>query len=455
MLRLHAGGNSSTYCDGLSRRSFVQLGIAGMAAVGLGDVLRAQAWGKQSGAPDDRSCILLWLDGGPGHMDLYDMKPDAPAEYRGIWSPIKTNVPGIEITELFPRQAQVADKFAILRSLYHDQGDHFTAGHMMLTTKNAGVSGGSQAGRFPSIGSIVAQQAGPRHPDIPPYLAVPYASSIGLRPGYFGANFIGPAYDPFETNGDPNASNFKVNNVSLDAQLTVERLDDRTNLHKRLDRLQRQVDRRGLFDTMDRFEQDAVQLVTGPRGREAFDLSKEDERLRESYGRNSFGQSTLLARRLVEHGARFVTVHSGGWDHHWDLQEGMNRLLPQIDAGVAGLLTDLDQRGLLEKTLVILCGEFSRTPRMNDGSGKGTPGRDHWGNSTFVLLAGGGIRGGQIYGSTDSKGERPRDNPVTCDNLHATIYKSLGINPKIQLLSLQGRPTPVLEDPTAIDGLFA
>ena len=374
MLRVHARGNSSTYCDGHSRRSFVQLGIAGLASVGLGDVLRAQAWGKQSGVPDDRACILMWLDGGPGHMDLYDMKPDAPAEYRGIWSPIKTNVPGIEITELFPRQAQVANKFAILRSLYHDQGDHFTAGHMMLTTKHAGVSGGNQAGKFPGIGALVAQQAGPRHPDIPPYLAVPYASSIGLRPGYFGANFIGAAYDPFETNGDPNASNFKVNNVSLDAQLTVERLDDRTNLHKQLDRLQRQVDRRGMFDTMDRFERDAVQLVTGPRGREAFDLSKEDEALRQSYGRNSFGQSTLLARRLVEHGARFVTVHSGGWDHHWDLQEGMNRLLPQIDAGVAGLLTDLDQRGLLKKTLVILCGEFSRTPRMNDGSGKGTPG---------------------------------------------------------------------------------
>jgi hypothetical protein len=454
MLRLHAAGNSSAYCDGVSRRSFVQLGVAGMAAAGLGDVLRAQAWSKQENVPSDRACILMWLDGGPGHMDLYDMKPDAPAEYRGIWNPIKTNVPGIEITELFPRQAKVADKLAILRSLYHNDGDHFGGGHRMLTTKG-GVSGGSQAGRFPSIGSIVAHQAGPRFADMPPYLAVPYASSIGLRPGYFGGNLLGPAYDPFETNGDPNAANFKVNNVSLDAQLTVERLDDRTNLHKRLDRLERQIDRRGVFDTLDRFEQDAVQLVTGPRGRAAFDLSQEDELLRESYGRNTFGQSTLLARRLVEHGARFVTVHSGGWDHHWDLQAGMERLLPQVDAAVAGLLTDLDQRGLLEKTLVILCGEFSRTPRMNDGSGNGTPGRDHWGNSMFVLLAGGGIRGGQVYGSTDSKGERPRDNPVTCDNFHATIYKSLGISPKIHLLSHQGRPTPVLEDPTPIHGLFA
>jgi hypothetical protein len=189
-------------------------------------------------------------------------------------------------------------------------------------------------------------------------------------PGYFGANFIGPAYDPFATGGDPNADGFKVNNVSLDAQLTLERLDDRTNLHKRLDRMERHIDRRGQFDTLDRFEQDAVQLVTGPRGREAFDIGKEDAKLRESYGRNSFGQSALLARRLVEHGARFVTVHSGGWDHHWDLQKGMENLLPQIDAGVAGLLTDLDQRGLLAKTLVILCGEFSRTPRMNDGSGQ-------------------------------------------------------------------------------------
>ncbi|MCA9266880.1 MAG: DUF1501 domain-containing protein [Planctomycetales bacterium] len=453
MLRIASGKSSTAYCDGQSRRSFVQLGVAGLAAASLGDVLRAQAWGKEGGAGSDHACILLWLDGGPGHMDMYDMKPDAPAEYRGIWQPIKTNVPGIEITELFPQQAKVADKFAILRSLHHDDGDHFGGAHRMLTTK-PGVNGANQEGRFPGIGAVVARQAGPRHADMPPYVAVPYASSVGRRPGYFGGNFIGAAYDPFETSGDPNAAKFQVRNVGLDNSLTIERLEDRRSLRDRLDRIERNVDRAGVFGTLDRFEQDALQMVTGPRARAAFDISQESDALRDTYGRNTFGQSALLARRLVEHGSRFVTVHSGGWDHHWNLQEGMERLLPQVDAAVAGLLTDLDQRGMLETTLVVMCGEFSRTPRMNDGSGNGTPGRDHWGNSMFVLMAGGGIRGGQAYGSTDSKGERPQDSPVTCDNFHATIYKSLRIDPHIRFLNLQGRPSAVLEDTTPIDGMF-
>jgi uncharacterized protein (DUF1501 family) len=453
MMRIHASGRSDPYCDGLSRRSFVQLGVAGMASVGLAEVMRAQAAGKAKGIPDDRAAIMLWLDGGPGHMDLYDMKPEAPAEYRGLWTPIKTNVSGIEMTEYFPRQAQIADKLCIVRSLYHDDGDHFGAAHRMLTTKG-GVSGGSQATRFPGIGAIVAHQAGHRHADMPPYIAVQYAMSVGRRPGYFAGHLLGASYDPFETGGDPNAANFNVQNVALTNGMTIARLDDRVNLHQRLDRISREIDRRRAFETMDQFERSAVELVTGPRGREAFDIGKEDEKLREEYGRNSFGQSCLLARRLVEHGARFVTVHSGGWDHHWDLQAGMERLLPQIDAGTAGLVSDLHRRGMLEKTLVILCGEFSRTPRMNDGSGNGTPGRDHWGNSMFTLLAGGGIRGGQIYGSTDSKGERPKDCPVKPDRLHATIYKSLGMNPDIHLLDHQGRPTPVLENAEPINELF-
>ena len=453
MLRIHGKSVSPAYCDGRSRRSFLQLGVAGMASVSLADVMRSQAQGTEQANMPPRSAILLWLDGGPGHMDLYDMKPQAPVEYRGIWNPIKTNVPGIEITELFPRQAKVADKFAILRSLHHDTGDHFGGSHRMLTTKG-GVSGANRIAQFPSIGAVVARQAGPRAADMPAYISVPYASSVGLRPGHFGGNFLGPAFNPFETGGNPNTANFSVKNVGMSSGMTLERLEDRVSLNAGLDRISRQIDRKQRFDALDKFEQDAVQLVTGPRGRAAFAIGEEKETLRDEYGRHTFGQSCLLARRLVEHGARFVTVHFGGWDHHWDLQAGMERNLPQVDSAVASLLSDLDDRGLLETTLVILCGEFSRTPRMNDGSGRGTPGRDHWGNSMFTLLAGGGIRGGQVYGSTDSKGERPQDHPVTVDNLHATIYKSLGINPDIKLLNLQGRPSPVLEDPTPIDAMF-
>ena len=397
MFRVQAG-RTDRYCDGISRRSFVQLGVAGMSTVGLGGVLRAR---QTAASRSQTSAILIWLDGGPGHMDMYDMKPEAPVEYRGLWRPIPTNVPGMEITELFPRQAQLADKFSIVRSLHHGTGDHFAGGHRMLTSKNLGVSGGNTATRFPSIGSLVAYQRRDLPSAVPPYVSVPVASSIGLNPGYFAGHMLGVQYDPFQTKGDPNAAKFKVQNLALAEGLSVDRLDDRQDLLRRLDQIPRQVERGGQFDALDRFDQQAVSFVSGERARNAFDLTREDDATRDQYGRQSWGQSTLLARRLVEAGASFVTVHFGGWDHHWNLQSGMENYLPKVDAAVAGLLTDLDQRGILDTTLVILCGEFSRTPRMNDGGNggpplsKGTPGRDHWGNSMFCLLAGGGVRGGR------------------------------------------------------------
>ncbi len=459
MFRIDSG-TTGRYCDGMSRRSFVQLGIAGMASVGLAGVLRAKEQSAAAGGKKDTSAILLWLDGGPSHMDLYDMKPNAPVEYRGIWRPIRTNVPGIEITELFPKQAQVADKFSIVRSLHHDTGDHFAGGHRMLTTKDMGVSGANNVGRFPSIGSIVARERGGRRDAVPPYIAVPYGMSIGLRPGYFGGNFMGVQYNPFETVGDPNNANFKVPNLNLATGLTIEKLEDRRNLLARLDNISRTIDRQGTFGAIDSFEQEAFQFVSGEAARQAFDIASEDAKLRDQYGRHSWGQSTLLARRLVEAGASFVTVHFGGWDHHWNLESGMDNYLPKVDDAVSALLTDLDQRGILDTTLVILCGEFSRTPRMNDGGNggppgsKGTPGRDHWGNSMFCLLAGGGVKNGQIVGSTDNKGERPLERPVRPEHIHATIYHCLGIDPHLHVLDHSGRPTPVLEDPTPIHELL-
>jgi len=460
MFRIDAG-ETRRYCDGLSRRSFVQLGVAGLASVQLPRLLEARETQTNSTVdPRDRSAILIWLDGGPGHMDMYDMKPDAPAEYRGIWRPIRTNVPGIEITELFPQQAKVADKFSIVRSLHHDTGDHFAGGHRMLTTKDMGVSGGNTSGKFPSIGSIIAHQRQSSDRDIPAYMSVPIASSIGLRPGYFSGNWLGAQFDPFQTNGDPNSANFKVDNVELAPGMTVQTLDDRKRLMKSLDRIPRAVDASGTFDAMNRFEQQAFRFVTGPKARKAFNLSEENDELRDAYGRNTWGQSTLLARRLVEAGAGFVTVHLGGWDHHWNLESGMDSYLPRVDALVATLFQDLERSGQLDSTLVILCGEFSRTPRMNDGGNggpplsQGTPGRDHWGNSMFCLLGGGGIRGGQIVGSTNRLGEEPLTRAVRPDNLHATIYRCLGIDPKIQLLDHSGRPTAVLEDPTPIHELL-
>lgn len=436
MFRVDAG-RTGRYCDGLSRRSFLQVGVAGMASVGLGEVLQARA---ASTGGKDNSVILIWLDGGPSHMDLYDLKPEAPPEYRGLWKPIHTNVPGFDITELFPKQAKVADKFSIVRSLHHDTGDHFAGGHRMLTGRAGRVSGGKTEGEYPSIGSIVAKMRGANRPGIPAYLAVPYASSIGLRPGYFGANYLGNPYNPFETDGDPNSPVFRVNNLQMPNGLTVGQLDDRRKLLSSFDQIRRTADTARTLDAMDRFQREAYELVTGPVARKAFDLSTEDPRLRDRYGRSSWGQSTLLARRLVEAGSTFVTVHFGGWDHHWDLKAGMQNYLPMVDAAVSSLFSDMDERGQLEKTLVVLCGEFSRTPRMNNGHNQGTPGRDHWGNSMFCLLGGGGVKGGRIVGSTDRLGQAPKDGAVTPADLHATIYHVLGIDPATHFLDRTGRP---------------
>lgn len=460
MFRIEAG-RTGRYCDGINRRSFVQLGVAGMASVGLSGVLRARELSSQPGRDlRQTSAILIWLDGGPGHMDMYDMKPEAPSEYRGLWRPIPTNVPGFEITELFPKQAQIADKFSVVRSLHHDTGDHFAGGHRMLTTKDMGVSGANSVGRFPSIGAVVAHQRRHLPTSVPPYVAVPVASSIGLRPGYFGGNLLGVQFNPFETDGDPNSADFKVQNMQLTAGMSIERLDDRKGLVARLDQIPRAIEARGAFPALDRFDQQAFDFVSGEQARVAFDMGREPDAVRDQYGRHNWGQSTLLARRLVEAGASFVTVHYGGWDHHWDLKAGMESYLPMVDSAVSALLTDLDQRGRLDSTLVILCGEFSRTPRMNNGGNggppmsMGTPGRDHWGNSMFCLMAGGGIRGGQIVGSTDSLGEAPAARPLRPDNIHATIYRCLGIDPQLHILDHSGRPTPVLEDPTPIEELL-
>ena len=459
MFRIEAE-KTARYCDGLSRRSFVQIGVAGMASVALPQVLRAkETSAAKRGDKKDTSVILLWLDGGPSHMDLYDLKPNAPTEYRGIWMPIRTNVPGIEISELFPLQAKIADRFSLVRSLHHDTGDHFTGGHYMLTSRG-GANGLDTPGKYPSIGSIVAKTCGPRREGMPAYVGVPYAMSIGLRPGYFGANYLGLEHNPFETEGDPNSPNFQVNNLSLSGGLTIDRLEDRRGLLKSLDQMRRTVDASGTLDAMDRFDRAAYELVAGSAARKAFDIGSEDPRIRDMYGRNTGGQSTLLARRLVEAGCTFVTAHFGGWDHHWDLQKGMENYLPKVDAAVSALFQDLTSRGLYDRVLVVLCGEFSRTPRMNDGGNggpplkMGTPGRDHWGNAMFCLMGGGGVQGGRIVGSTNAKGEVPKDRPVAPSDIHATIYNVLGVDPSVSFLNHAGRPVPAIDRGEVIHELF-
>jgi hypothetical protein len=460
MFRLDLGPTPK-YCDGLNRRDFLTLGVAGMASLGLPQIMKARADSARPGvATRQTSVILLWLDGGPSHMDLYDMKPDAPEEYRGIWRPIRTKVPGFDVTELFPRQARITDKFSMVRSLHHDTGDHFAGGHRMLTAKDMGVSGVNRNQKFPGIGAIVSRELGPRRPGMPAFVGVPNAMTIGLNPGYNGGHMLGAQHNPFQTGGDPSRPNFTVQNLNLAQGLSLERMEDRRSLVGHFDSARRTLENNGSAEAMDRYAQEAFEFVTGPTARRAFNIHLEDQRLRDQYGRNSWGQSTLLARRLVEAGSTFVTVHFGGWDSHWNLQGRMETALPMVDSAVSALFQDLDQRGLLETTLVVLCGEFGRTPRMNDGGNggpprsMGTPGRDHWGNAMFCLLGGGGVKGGQVVGSTDRLGMRPHTRPLTPANIHATIYQVLGIDPRLQLLDPSGRPVHVLDDPTPISELL-
>jgi hypothetical protein len=366
----------------------------------------------------------------------------------------------MEVTELYPLQAKIADKFSIVRSLHHNTGDHFTGGHWMLTGRGAGVGGNSTPGKYPFFGAIATKVVGSRQPGMPANVAIPRAMSIGLRPGYFGGNYLGAQENPFETEGDPNNDKFQVKNLGLANQLTLDRLHDRRSLTSHFDHLRREADKSGKLDAMDRFERQAFELVSGEKARKAFDLSQEETKTRERYGRHTWGQSTLLARRLVEAGATFVTCHFGGWDHHWNLQKGYENYLPQIDQLVSALFTDLSDRGLYDNVLVVLCGEFSRTPRMNDGGNggppgsMGTPGRDHWGNAMFCLLGGGGVQGGRIVGSTNRLGDAPQDRPVRPGDIHHTIFRVLGVDPQIHFPDHSGRPIPAIDHGVAIDELF-
>jgi uncharacterized protein (DUF1501 family) len=447
MIRLDAG-DSKGCCDRLSRRSFLQLGAAGMLS--LPSLLRARdAAAAPTGAAKDTRVILLWLEGGPSHIDLWDMKPAAPAEYRGYWRPIATNVPGMQITEMFPRQAKLADKFSIIRSLHHGDQDHIGAPHILLTGR-VGPTIADQAPTAPSMGSIVSRTVGARKVGLPPYVVVPH---IGGGK-YFGAHYAGQAYDPFDIAGDPNSAAFKVHNLTLSKGMSVGRLDDRRSLRRSLDTLRRDADDSGSFEAMDKFEKQAFELVTSQNVTRAFDVASESDEMRDRYGRTSWGQSTLLARRMVEAGVSFVTVNMGGWDQHGDLKAKMELYLPNLDRAVSALFQDLSARGLLEKTLVVVGGEFGRTPRGNTGFQGGPPGRDHWNTAFSMVMGGGGIKGGRIVGATDPRAETIVERPVTVEQLHATMYHALGIDPRLTLDDRSGRPIPLVDGNEPIRELF-
>jgi hypothetical protein len=441
---LNISGSAGIAGAGIPRRTLLRAGTLGLTGLTLADLLRARADGTATGrGGDDPSIILVWLDGGPPQHETYDPKPDATAEVRGPIGSISTAVPGVRISELLPRHAAILDKIALLRAVHHDNDDHFTAAHWMLTGY-PGPNGANTTPVNPSFGSIITRIKGSKRPGIPPYVGLPNTHSVGLPIGYHGAAYLGRSFDPFNADGDPNNDAYRATNLEPPQGVEPGRMAARKALLDQLEAARAGAEKSAMGGGLDQFQSAALEMISGPQARAAFDLSQEPALLRDSYGRHQWGQSALLARRLVEAGVRFVTLTFGGWDWHSSIEKGMHNVLPILDAAVATLIQDLDRRGLLETTMVIVMGEFGRSPVLNTGlPNDPIPGRDHNGRVMSVLMAGGGVPGGQVVGSSDSRGAFPADRAVRPPDIIATIYDRLGIDPETAFLDRTGRPLTI------------
>ncbi|MFP6765731.1 MAG: DUF1501 domain-containing protein [Planctomycetaceae bacterium] len=430
------------FCDRLSRRDAIRVGLGSSLAgsIGLPQLLAAgsSAGRRVENSRDDVSLIILFLQGGLSTIDTLDLKPDAPAEFRGEFKSIDTVVPGLQVCEHTPQLARVADRFSLLRNFTHQNSDHGPADHYMLTGyfPRAGFNGGLKPNNHnPAHGSIIAKQLGPRG-SVPPYVCLPKMHNSG------GSAYLGSKYAPFVVAADPNAPDFSVPDLVPPLTVDSTRLDSRRLLMRTVDRFQQgaeaQVNSGARAVTT--FQKKAFDLITSPATKIAFDITAESEDVRNEYGRHSLGQSCLMARRLVEAGVRCVTIDHTNWDTHYNNFEVLrNDLLPHLDTGLPSLLRDLEQRGMLDTTLVCVMGEFGRTPRVNKDAG-----RDHWGPSNCILLAGGGIRHGQVIGATNSRGERPVSDPVGPEDLSATMYRLLGIDGEDEFHTPEGRPVKIV-----------
>jgi len=457
MLRLDAE-KSVSFCDGLRRRDFLHLGALSFAGLTLPGFLRLKAAGAVTSA-EDMNCILLFLVGGPSQLDTFDMKPNAPAEIRGPYKPIKTNVPGIEISEIFPRISKHADKFSLIRGMHHEAPAVHDTGHQMMQTGRLFQNGFEH----PHAGCVLSKLRGPRG-DAPPHILLPrpIGNTGGNMPHGQNAGYLGKSYDPFVLNADPSSPDFQVPDLLPPNYISSIRLDRRRRLRDMVDNSVREFDVSADARLLDENFQQAYTLMSSAKMREAFDLSRVPAGEREGYGYNRFGQSCLLARRLIERGVRFVTVNMFEtvfneitWDIHGSAPFSpiacyRDLVGPMFDMAYSSLLEDLSQRGLLKNTLVVAMGEFGRTPKINPAGG-----RDHWPQCWTVLFAGGGVKGGQVVGSSDEIGGYPRDRPTTPAEVIATIYRSLGVSDETELPGLQGRPIRVVDHGVeAIEELF-
>jgi hypothetical protein len=464
----NAPRRSVSMCPGpVSRRSFLEVGSLGLGMLGLSDILRLKAHAAErtpGKAKEDTSIIFIWLPGGPPHMEMYDMKPDAPEEYRGLFRPVPTNVKGLDVCELLPLHTQCADRYTIVRSVAHEFADH-GGGHKRFLTGRMPARPDGFVNDAPAAGSIVAKCREHYATGLPNYISGTEPGRAGVDVYSFGAAYLGPSYTPFNIPGDPSEAGFSVRNLSVDQQAS-DRLGDRTSLLQGFDRLRRNIDDSGVMNAMDQFNQQALTMLTSDQARHAFDLSKESDELRDRYGRHAWGQRALMARRLVESGCSFVTMvmenpyQSGvewlkagtyNWDSHavnCHIFDDAKIRFPIYDQAVTALVEDIYNRGLDRKVMLVVTGEFGRTPRLNSQTGTQTgisqPGRDHWPQAMSMLVAGGGMRTGQVVGSTNAKGEEPKERPLSPNDLWATVYRHLGIDWTQSFLDHSGRPMPIL-----------
>jgi len=433
----------SAYCDGMDRRAFLRAGTIG--GLGLANLLQLQAANPAATNTGDKdiNCIFIFVLGGMPHQDMWDLKPDAPPEIRGDFQPISTSVPGIQVSDVMPGIAKVTDKLAILRSLTHTDSDHGRGFHIMMTGVKAGAgdfNGNQNNNQHPCIGSMVAK-LGRNQGSLPPYISVPNFLNSG------GPAFLGASCAPFVIESDPAEPEFEVRDVSLPADMALSRGQRRQAALSAINQIEQQAEKlAGNVRSFDTFYQKAASLMTSREAKEAFDIHREPDSLREKYGMTSMGQCCLLARRLVEAGCRFVSIENGHWDTHrrntWSLKE---LLVPSFDQAIPTLLGDLDDRGLLDSTLVVITTEFGRTPRINK-----LLGRDHWPQAFSVALAGADLKVGQVIGATDKHAAYVTDRPITPEDFTATILTKLGIDPHTLVYTPLERPIPLVMDGKAV-----
>jgi hypothetical protein len=423
----------------VSRREFLYAGLIGGLGLTMGDYMRLRANETDVYEPTAQSLIHIFLPGGCAHQETWDPKPLAPIEYRGPLGTVDTAIPGVKFSQYLKETAKIADRLTVVRSMTHGEAAHERGTHNMFTGYRP-----SPAIQFPSMGSVVSHELGSRQ-NLPPYVCIP-----GVPNEFAGTGYMSSAYGPFSLGGDPANRGFSVRDLNMHNGLTPERFDRRRNILTAVDEHFRTIEKSDAISAMDSFYQAAYSLVSSKEAREAFNLSAEPEAVRQEYGMHDAGQRMLMARRLVESGVRFVSLTYGGWDMHSGIANSMNNQLPKFDQAYAALIRDLDRRGMLDKTLVMVSSEFGRTPKINRDAG-----RDHWPKVFSVVFAGGGFKRGLVYGSSDPTGAEPAEDPLTVENMACTVYRCLGINADKRLMAPGNRPIDIVRGGEVMKDLLA